>query len=54
MVIFLDDERSSKEQDALAALYITDIDTTMHYVNQWMQRYLIDNCTMIDTFVSSC
>ncbi|KAL0117751.1 hypothetical protein PUN28_008863 [Cardiocondyla obscurior] len=32
------DERSSKEQDALAMLYVTDVDTTMHYVNQWMQR----------------
>ncbi|XP_050445730.1 ubiquitin carboxyl-terminal hydrolase 34 isoform X1 [Cataglyphis hispanica] len=32
------DERSSKEQDALATLCITDVDTTLHYVNQWVQR----------------
>ncbi|KAG7202552.1 hypothetical protein KM043_009748 [Ampulex compressa] len=32
------DERSSKEQDVLATLSITDVDTTLHYVNQWVQR----------------
>ncbi|XP_032664565.1 ubiquitin carboxyl-terminal hydrolase puf isoform X2 [Odontomachus brunneus] len=32
------DERSSKEQDALATLCVTDVDTTLHYVNQWIQR----------------
>lgn len=34
----LDDERSSKEQDGLATLCISDVDTTLHYVNQWVQR----------------
>ncbi|KAK1132977.1 hypothetical protein K0M31_014343 [Melipona bicolor] len=32
------DERSSKEQDGLATLCISDVDTTLHYVNQWVQR----------------
>lgn len=38
-IVLADDERSSKEQDALATLCITDVDTTLHYVNQWIQRY---------------
>ena len=36
--LYLDDERSSKEQDGLATLCISDVDTTLHYVNQWAQR----------------
>lgn len=39
-IILVDDERSSKEQDALATLCVTDVDTTLHYVNQWIQRYI--------------
>ena len=37
--LYLDDERSSKEQDGLATLCISDVDTTLHYVNQWVQRF---------------
>nr|XP_012145219.1 PREDICTED: ubiquitin carboxyl-terminal hydrolase 34 isoform X2 [Megachile rotundata] len=32
------DDRSSKEQDGLTILCISDMDTTLHYVNQWVQR----------------
>lgn len=39
-VLISDDERSSKEQDALVTLSVTDVDTTLHYVNQWVQRYV--------------
>ncbi|KAK2584981.1 hypothetical protein KPH14_008512 [Odynerus spinipes] len=32
------DDRTSKEQDVLTTLCVADIDTTLHYVNQWVQR----------------
>ncbi|XP_034942559.1 ubiquitin carboxyl-terminal hydrolase puf [Chelonus insularis] len=32
------EERSSKEQDEVASLNAIDVDTVLHYVNQWVQR----------------
>ncbi|XP_014601370.1 PREDICTED: ubiquitin carboxyl-terminal hydrolase 34 isoform X2 [Polistes canadensis] len=32
------DDRTSKEQDVLTTLCVADVDTTLHYVNQWVQR----------------
>jgi len=51
---FLDDERSSKEQDVLATLCVTDVDTTLHYVNQWMQRYINLFVIKVFLFIDIC
>lgn len=32
------EERASKEQDELANVCVSDVDTILHYVNQWVQR----------------